>query len=297
MHLHLRSRHTAFVAGLSALALVLSSPAADAADTGKDKRPAMVNHEASGRLLLDGDRSQLVNLRSVTTLVDELGRAIGSPRTASLPDPTHIPKLGEYSCVYRGYYHPDFTAFPVKHLNSDYGYGRVQGAFHTYRMTQARKLSTGQRSVQYEACGVGGGDMGSKRMRKVGVGIAYPDVSTTYRIGSDWYSGETPRNYSIEMGFEVPVHKAVTIGGSITQTPTNKLMGSFEPPFNSSSMAYSHNAVNAWWQDSCVGGIPCRPWQGSKDFHGTVAQGLWEFTPEESRDFRGFQVYTYLATN
>ncbi|MGQ0623645.1 MAG: hypothetical protein ACT4PP_03175 [Sporichthyaceae bacterium] len=232
-------------------------------------------------------------------MVDSLGRTIGSPRTVMLPTQVDEPNLGEYSCVYRGKGNKNLTALPVRELYTDYGYGKVQALFHTYRLDRARIIGgrANYKSTQFEVCGVGGGDLHDKRMRRVGVGIAYPDAATTYKIGSEWRSGETPENYTTELGFEVPVHKVVTIRGSISQTPTNKLMGSFEPPFPAGTSQYSRNAVNAWWQDDCVGGAPCAPWKGSKDFHGTVAQGLWEFTPVQQATFTGFTVSTFLSTN
>lgn len=295
-----RLRHALVAATLSAVSIGLIAPSAIAApDKGNatDADTESVNQEITGTLLINGDRTKLVDLAGVTQLVDGLGRALGSPRTVALKTAIDNPDLGEYSCVYRGKGNKNFSALPVRELYQDYGYGKVQALFHTYRLAKARKISDGTRSVQFEVCGVGGGDMGDKRMRRVGIGIAYPDAASTSKIGSGWRSGETPENYTVELGFEAPVYKDITISGGISQTPTNKLMGSFEPPFPASTSQFARNAVNAWWQDDCVGGVPCNRFQGSKDFHGTVAQGLWEFSPAQTATFRGFTVSTFLSTN
>ncbi|MGQ0630887.1 MAG: hypothetical protein ACT4P1_07580 [Sporichthyaceae bacterium] len=294
-----RARRTAIAASMAALTVGLVAPSALAQEESA-REVSMVNEEISATLLIDGNLTKLVDLKGITSLVDDLGRAIGAPRTVALRSEVDSPELGEYSCVYRGQGRKGFRALPVQEIYRDYGYGEVQAQFHTYRLKKARRLGIGKLSpgtTQFEVCGVGGGDMNDKRMRRMGIGIAYPDVATTYRIGSEWRSGDTPENYTVDLGFEVPVHKALTISGGISQTPTNKLVGSFVPPFESNISQYSRNGVNAWWQDDCVGGSPCAPWKGSKSFHGTVAQGLWEFTPDQAKTFRGFELRTFLSTN
>lgn len=301
-------RRSAIAAGLAALTVGLIAPpaSADGQAPAREVAPAGaeaagVDHELSGLLLLDGNLTKLVNLSAVTQVVDSLGRAIGSPQSLRLRASGDVstPELGEYSCVYRGKGNKKFRPLLPVDLYRDYGYGKVQAQFHTYKLSHARVLGGAKdvKSTQFEVCGVGGGDMGDKRMRRVGLGIGYPDAATTHKIGSEWRSGEVPENYTVELGFEAPVYKDITISGGISQTPTNKLMGSFEPPFPTALSPFARNAVNAWWQDDCVGGIPCNRYQGSKDFHGTVAQGLFEFTPDQLKTFRGFVVSTFLSTN
>ncbi|MGQ0624296.1 MAG: hypothetical protein ACT4PP_06530 [Sporichthyaceae bacterium] len=292
-------RRTALAAAVTALAVGLLAPSA-AAQEAVGSEPDMVNEEISATLLIDGNTTRLVDLQGITSLVDSLGRTIGSPRTVALGSEVSEPELGSYTCVYSGRASKKFTALPLREVYKDYGYGKVHAQFHTYRMKKARRVGFGKqrvRTTQFEVCGVGGGHMKDKRMLKMGLGIAYPDASMTYKIGSEWRSGETPENYTTNLSFEVPIHKAVTIGGGISQSPTNKLMGSFEPPFDSEASLYARNGVNAWWQDDCVGGAPCAPWKGSKSFHGTVAQGLFEFNPAQAATFRGFRLVTYLTTN
>lgn len=292
-------RRTVAATVLAGLTVGALAPAATATSTKGNAadRNTSVNHEISATMLIDGDLTKLVDLKGVTQLVDSLGRAVGSPQRVALRSEIDNPELGDYDCVYRGQGNKHFSALPIQSVYKDYGYGEVNALFHTYRQKEARKVGAASRkTTQFEVCGVGGGDMGDKRMRRMGIAIAYPDAAATYKIGSAWRSGETPENYTIDLAFEVPV-RGVTIGGGISQTPTNKLLGSFVPPFTLTTSPFTRNAVHAWWQDDCVGGTPCAPWKGSKDFHGTVAQGLWEFTPAQAASFPGFKLSAFLSTN
>jgi hypothetical protein len=153
-------------------------------------------------------------------------------------------------------------------------------------------------STQFEICGVGGSDPKEGRTRKVGLGITYPDANGTFKIGQAWRTGSTPADYTLNMDFKAE-YKSVSIGGGISQTPSSKLMGSISTPMEAPVDRYARNAVNAWWQDSCVDTWHgCHSWlhSGSGDFHGTVAQGLWEFTSKKQAAAAangGFRVSTF----
>ncbi|MGQ0632596.1 MAG: hypothetical protein ACT4P1_16370 [Sporichthyaceae bacterium] len=305
-----RARSIAVAGAVAALSVGLLAPAAtageqapmrEAAPAGSD--PNGTDYEISGLLSLDGAVAKLTNLTSVSQVVDSLGRAIGSPQSLALRASSGVdtPTLGKYSCVYQGQASKKVRLYDPQVIYRDFGFGKVVAVFHTYKLKDARTFggsSSGRyKSTQYEVCGVGSGDLEGKRMRKVGLGIAAADAAQDLLIGSEWRTGETPENYTTELGFEAPVYKDIKISGSISQSPTNKLMGSFETPFPTTASPYARNAVNAWWQDDCVGGVPCTRWQGSKSFHGTVAQGLWELNPTQLTTFRGFVFSSFLSTN
>lgn len=290
-------RRALIAAGLGALTIGLLAPSAAAQAADRNRDSLTIDQVMTGSLLIDGNKTRLVRLESITQLLNEAGKAIGPARTVALRTTTENPVLGEYSCVYRGKGNKNFRALTPREIYRNDDIGKVQAQFHTYRLAEARKVGAGAKSVQFEVCGVGGADLDDKRLRRIGLGIAYPDATSTYKIGQAWQSGQTPENYTTNLGFKVAPHKAIEISGGISQTPTNKLLGSFSTPFPAAVDAFARNAVNAWWQDDCVGGVPCARWNGSKDFHGTVVQGLWEFSPIQARGFAGFTVSTFLSTN
>jgi hypothetical protein len=93
-------------------------------------------------------------------------------------------------------------------------------------------------------------------------------------------------------------YKGVEIGGGMSQVPVSKLMGSISTPIDSAMDIYNRNAVNGWWQDSCVGSWHgCKYFHGgSSDFHGSVVQGLWEFSNKAQARAAangGFRVSTF----
>ena len=228
----------------------------------------------TGRLMLDDTVARLVDLSAVTQSVDALGKAIGSPSTVALRTGGGNAKVGDYSCLPKTRGNKDFTQFkPTEIFRSD-DKGKVQGMFHVYRQNNARRvLDSTQRmsyqSVQYEVCAVGGSDPnGRTRTRRAGIGIAFPDAANTYKIGQAWKEGETPSNFTMNMEFKAE-YKGVEIGGGISQTPTNKLLGSISTPFKADVDTYARNAVNAWWQDGCV-----NSWKGCQFFNGSKAKEI-----------------------
>jgi hypothetical protein len=296
------TRLTAVAAALAAG--VALAPAASAHSEKKDEGLADIFNQSvnTGTLRIVGDRAFLVDLGSVTRTVDALGRMLTKPRTIALraADEDSIPRLGDYACRPNGTSDKNFTAFKPVEIFQDNDNGRVQGMFYVYRQVKARSYGEGHkiRTTQFEICGVGGSDPSHGRTRKIGLGITYPDAATTYKIGQAWQSGLTPANYSLNLDFKGE-YKNVSIGGGISQTPASKLMGSISTPIESPMDKYARNAVNAWWQDSCYDAWhKCHNWlgSGSKDFHGTVVQGLWEFSdPAQAAAAAngGFRVSTF----
>jgi hypothetical protein len=283
---------------------VALAPAASAHSEKKDEGLADIVNQSvnTGTLRIVGDRAFLVDLGSVTRTVDALGRGLTSPSAVALrvADPDSTPQLGDYSCLPKTTGNKDFTAFKPVEIFQDNDKGRVQGLFFVYRQLNARPFGEGHKvwATQFEICGVGGSDPSHGRTRKIGLGITYPDRSTTYKIGQAWQAGSTPANYALNMDFKA-AYKGVEIGGGISQTPASKLMGSISTPIDSPVDEYSRNAVNGWWQDSCFDSWhKCHDWMGSgsKDFHGTVVHGLWEFSDQEQAAAAangGFRVSTF----
>lgn len=108
-----------------------------------------------------------------------------------------------------------------------------------------------------------------------GPGVAFNDPSTSYILGHKSREGKTPEDYSITLGFEVPL-RGVNITGSIQQDPSNSLRGSILPPYGGHYMEDFHeNGVNAWWEDGCR--PRCTRFGGSNHYQGSVGEGLWEF--------------------
>jgi hypothetical protein len=298
------TRVTAVAAALAAGIALAPAASAQSSKDNLNLDGLFTDQIVTGTLILDGTASKLVNLQSVTQVVDELGRAIGSPRNVALRSGTGNGKLADYACLPKTKGNKKFTQFaPAEAFVAD-SKGKFQALFHTYRQKDARTVSMGGRpymSTQFEICGVGGADTeNGSRLRRAGVGIAYADPIHTYKIGQAWKEGSTPANYTLNMAFKAEVRKGVEIGGGISQTPTNKLTGSISTPFKTDVDVFARNAVNAWWQDSCVGAwYGCRHIHGSKDFHGAVAHALYEFSPAQAKAVQlgGFRLHAFRSAS
>ena len=166
---------------------------------------------------------------------------------------------------------PGFTAhippidYPIDKKNE-------KGAFkfHFYSQDNARRDEWGAPTVQFLGCGVGGVDgQNGSRIRVSGPGMAFNDANASNIIGTRWREGKTTEDYSVTLGFEVPV-RAVTVKGSIQQDPSNYLKGSVVPPYGGwDEMERLHrNAVNAWGEDGCR--PRCTRWGGSNNYQGSA---------------------------
>lgn len=154
--------------------------------------------------------------------------------------------------------------------------GSVHFQYHPYRLAEARRVG-GRWTSQWEVCSIGGGEFDDHRLRRVGTGIALDDATNFRKIGQAWQTGSTPENYTLGLGFQVK-KDPVAISASLTQHPADKLLGSHRGPWSTFMDSYDRNAVNAWWQDNCIGRwYRCWPKSGSHDYQGAIAHGLWEF--------------------
>jgi hypothetical protein len=59
---------------------------------------------------------------------------------------------------------------------------------------------------------------------------------------------------------------------------------------------YDRQAVNAWWQDNCIGRwYGCLRNSGSQDFQGVIAHGLWEFPKGDEPPVVAFYYTPYAS--
>ncbi|MGH2652099.1 MAG: hypothetical protein ACRDHK_12935, partial [Actinomycetota bacterium] len=97
--------------------------------------------------------------------------------------------------------------------------------FHFYSVDEARQNHLNQPTVQFLGCAAGGVDAeNSSRITISGPGVAFNDPDRSHILGHKWREGKTPEDYSITLGFEVPI-RGVNITGSIQQDPSNSLRG------------------------------------------------------------------------
>ena len=199
------------------------------------------------------------------------------------------------SCIKSGKRH-GLTAYSPINRTLTGNDGVLNYQYHPYRLANARRIDGGL-STQWEVCAKGGGQFAGDRLRQVGTGIALNNAAPEpRRIGYSWQTGNTPENYSLELGFEVE-KGPISIGASITQNPADKLLGGFRPPMRTDVLeAHQVDAVNAWWQDNCIG----RWWKcwrnsGSHDFQGTVSHGLWEFRARNEPAIVSFYLIPYAS--
>jgi hypothetical protein len=227
--------------------------------------------------LTPGGRTVQTDITGAQLLVDTAGNVLRqTPFTARASDRPLAAKMAGVPCVndtnregFTPYTPP--AQYPIDEKNE-----KGIFKFHFYSVDNARQNSLRQPTVQFLGCAVGGIDAeNGSRLTVSGPGVAYNDPNSSDILGQQWREGTTPKDYSLTLGFQVPV-KGVNVTGSISQTPRNSLKGSLLPPYGGHYMAgYHKNAVNAWWEEGCR--PHCRRWNGSADYQGSVGEGLWEF--------------------
>ncbi|GAA0628518.1 hypothetical protein GCM10009547_35200 [Sporichthya brevicatena] len=221
-----------------------------------------------------GQGRELGPLRTVRSLVDAATDDVLGTGTLRLDASTEGP-ADLRSCIKNGD-NRKLQTFDHFDRYASTRRGSIHFQYHPYRITAAREVE-GAPTTQWEVCSVGGGQLADHRLRRVGTGIALADSENFRRIGYSWRTGSTPENYTLGLGFQVK-KGPVGISASLTQKPADKLLGSHRGPWNTFMDTYDRNAVNAWWQDNCIGRwYRCWPKSGSHDFQGAIAHGLWEF--------------------
>lgn len=199
-----------------------------------------------------------------------------------------------YACYHQGY-RAGFEPKPKQEIVEDGNRNDfVQFDFYPFRQAEARdEPGTGRKTQQWLWCATGGidSDHGS-RLVMSGPGVAYGDAHRTYKIGQVWKEGSTPASYSLSLGFST--EGPVKVNGGVTQTPTKSLQGSPRPPYGHPIDAFSRNAVNGWWEDSCA--PDCVGTGGSTKFQGSVVEGLWEFPDTMSVMLSDFAMSAWKKT-
>ena len=158
--------------------------------------------------------------------------------------------------------------------------------WHPYKYNRARQVTApdGDRypTKQYLVCATGGVDgQEGWRILMSGPGSAWDNSRRSKRIGTKWGTGETGPTTKVSLGFVVG-RGPVSINGSIEQEIRAVLRGNHAGPYRSDFEAYAINGVAGWWDADCG---PCTRLQGSPDFQGNVASGLWEFRQHRRRGF------------
>ncbi len=253
---------------------------------------------ATGHVTLTEDgRAIASDLVGEEVVVDLLGNVVDRTPFQVKPLTDAINPLGmpAAACVHDSK-QPGFTPYtPPTDYPIDKKNEKGSFKFHMYSQDDARRDERGAPTVQFLVCGVGGVDgQNGSRLRVSGPGMAFNDANASNIIGTKWREGKTPEDYSVTLGFEVPV-RGVTITGSIQQDPSNYLRGSVVPPYGYNEMERLHrNAVNAWWEDGCR--PRCTRWGGSNHYQGSVGEGLWEFPQWYKRDAlaRGWKMVPYV---
>lgn len=289
-------RRNPLIVTAAAASLFLSGvvPAAAASSDTVDRYHQL---QATGLITLTPDgRTHVGPISGTEVVVNAVGDIIDRlPFTAKPLDRPLAASIANVPCVHDND-REGFTAYlppaeyPVNKRNEKGSF-----KFHLYSVDGARSNQVGQPTVQFLMCGAGGVDAeNGSRLTISGPGMAFNDSQGSNILGHTWKEGKTPEDYTISLGFEVPV-RGVTVKGSIQQTPGNYLKGSVVPPYHYGDWADFHrNAVNAWWEDGCR--PHCTRFGGSNGYQGSVGEGLWEF-PQSDKNFalsRGFRFAGYL---
>ncbi len=121
-------------------------------------------------------------------------------------------------------------------------------------------------------CAIGGGRAkGGNRLERARSSMAAKTKSSTILGPGDWGKGKEEPSAEASLSFEVPV-KPVTISGTLSVHPQDLLTGGQGSDRSKSFGDYSFNQVNGIWQ-----GGSTFVFQGSTNFQGNVAIGLWEY--------------------
>ena len=294
------SRRT--LAGLCTAGLaagIFTAPAASAKEkSDQDVVPTLQTVVGGGLVGFDtrtGKTLELSPLKVVNNVVDVATNNVigkGSMRFSISDGPA-----GDLRSCVRSGTRTGFTAFnPITRtlVGND---GVMTYQYHPYRVANARRI-VGGRSTQWEVCAKGGGQFGGARLRQIGTGMALNNTAPdTRRIGYAWETGKTPQDYSLELGFQVE-KGPISIGASMTQQPSDKLMGGFRAPMRYPDLdAHQIDGVNAWWQDYCIGSWRRCEWRrgGSHDFQGTISHGLWEYPKGTEPEIVSFYLIPYAS--
>lgn len=205
------------------------------------------------------------------------------------------PPGGNYACINNDT-DSTFYAYPTVRIVDPTPKWYSQFDFHPYQYQYARQVVGTGYTQQWIICSNGGTDPhGGWRISISGSGSSYNDAATSKRQGWNWKSGTTPNTYSLSLGFKY-TRKPIEITGGISQTPVDRLAGSFSAPYEAPLSAYAVNAVNGWWEDACESNFygRCWRWDGSQNFQGTVVEGMWELPQVQPANTYTFLMDRYI---
>lgn len=196
--------------------------------------------------------------------------------------------LGNYRCV-NDTTADYFYAYDPRDLSRSNNAFSYQFVFYPYLQMYARELADVGWTLQYEWCGTGGMQarngwhtvMAGLGETCTGRDTALPPeecAPESFRIGWDWPEGDAESSVTVSLSFQA-TSGPVTINGSLSHTPRDYWKGSLFPPNPHHPLwdPYTNNSVHAWWEDGCYQRAFCWIFEGSKDFQGSVVQGLWEW--------------------
>jgi hypothetical protein len=285
-----------FIAVMSAAALFAVAVAPATADS--DAVDRYYQLQATGVVTLTPEGlTHTSDIAGSEVVVNALGEVVDRvPFRAKVSDRPLGQSIAQVPCVHDTKNREGFTAYlPPAVYSIDNKNEKGSFSFNLYSQDHARENQFHQPTVQILSCAAGGVDAeNGSRITISGPGMAFNDARTPRILGRNWREGETPKDYSISLGFQVP-RDAVTITGGIQQNPSNSLKGSVVPPYGYGDMEQYHlNAVNAWWEEGCR--PHCRRWNGSADYQGSVGEGLWEFPQAYKSEAlsRGFKIAGYM---
>jgi len=163
-----------------------------------------------------------------------------------------------------------FVSYAPRYSRAKKDAYEFQYIFQLYKQSLARRRSK-RPTKQYEMCAIGGGrSKGGNRLERTRSSMTANSSQSTI-IDHSWGSGKEEPSAEASLSFSVPV-KPVTVSGSLTVHPQDLLTGGQGSDRSYSFGAYSFNQVNGIWQ----GGSTLR-FQGSNNYQGNVAHGLWEY--------------------
>lgn len=277
-----------------------ASPAAADAATGSDQQDVvtqLLEVAYSTEIGVRAGKHDVLTseLTAVGRLVDDAGKLLQPAFSRSVA--LDAGAESGLACVKKGRSARGFTAHAPVDTFRQSKHGLVRGLFHLYSKQKARTVGR-YKTLQYEMCGVGGADLANGfKAYRAGVGVAYKDPTNTSLIGWKWQSGSTPKNYSLDLGFELGTEKSpLAISSSLSQQAHEQLTGSFVPPVGGTGLEpFARNAALAWWEDGCETRTgPCLRNEGSGAFQGAIAHGLWEFPQTTAKQTRWFRVASFF---
>ncbi len=284
-------------AGLAA-GIFTAPPASAKEKSDQDIFPTLQTIVGGGLVGFDtrtGKTLELSPLKVLNNLVDVATGSVigkGSTKFAISDGPAGDPR----SCIKSGNRN-GLTAFSPINRTLVGNDGLAHYQYHPYRLQNARRVGPGL-STQWEVCAKGGGQFDGERLKQIGTGMALNNNGAEpRRIGYAWQTGKTPQDYSLELGFQVE-KGPVSIGATMTQQPSDKLLGGFRAPMRYPGLdAHQIDGVNAWWQDDCIGSWRRCEWRkgGSHDFQGSISHGLWEYPQGKEPAIVSFYLIPYAS--